>query len=360
MSKSFAILIDDIEQELQDTANAIWSAAELGIQLEDAIREVSDYLPHVMKYIYTIESRTGEATATTADALVDSTETQFVSGDVGKVVYNTYDNTWARIDAYVSTSQLTLNKDIMADDEGYKIFNEDCHSNKQINIKDITDYAGSENHGVIEVEYPVGIRRNFTIEGDILTIDVDSVDDSKADTSKQATDTEVFVWVEARQRVSQLTDLAGAIDLAAGYAAGLKAIHVDSFAAAEIIAEDTLFTIAGVRGTYRVTADATLSGNEIDINIYPALLDAASEDDVVTVIGSTLTKELERIVVELTAAMAARSKAINYIGEVTVGGTNTGKEMESWGERKLGIVMGKLYSIRSNMVPKTKRVHPKD
>lgn len=248
----------------------------------------------------------------------------------------------------------------MASGEGYKIFNKDYRSDKQINIEDITDYVGPENHGIFAVEYPIGTRRNFRIEGDILAIDVDSVADSKVATP--ATEIEVVVWVEARQRVSQLTDLAGAIDWGAGYAAGLTSIHVDALQSTGTFAEDTLLTIAGVRGTYRVTAGATIASNECDLTIHPALLDAASDDDVVTIIGSTLTRELERLVVELTTARALRSKAINYI-EITslnVGGAAVSRDLASMGGEALNIVLGKLYDVRRNAMPRTKKVYPKD
>ncbi|KKL97401.1 hypothetical protein LCGC14_1834880, partial [marine sediment metagenome] len=230
MPKAFATLIDECEQELQDTGNAIWTAAELGIQLEDAIREVSEYKTHVMEYVYTLESRTGIASSTTSDALVDATETQFLSTDVGKVIYNTYDNTWAIVTAFVSTSQLTLSKDIMVTGENYEMYNKGCRTRFQINIEDITDYEGPAKHGVIALEYPKGIRRNFKIDGDILTIDVVRVSDSKV--VEPAMNVEVHIWIEARQRVSQLTDLAGAINNGT-LTVGTTTISVDGLSGTE-------------------------------------------------------------------------------------------------------------------------------
>ena len=355
--KAFATLIDDTEQELQDTSNAIWTAAELGIQMEDAIREISEYKPYLMKYVYTIESRTGTASGTTSDALVDATETQFLSTDVGKVIYNTYDNTWAIVTAYVSSSQLTLSKDIMTSGEQYEIYNKGCDSKRQINIEDITDYVGPANHGVVAVEYPIGKRRNFKIEGDILTIDVAYVPDSKVTTP--AANTEVNVWVEARQRVSQLTDLVGAIDNGAGYAAGSTSIVLKDLSGTEIVGEDTLFTIASVRGTYRVTAAVTLSSGGGTVVVHPALIDAAADADVVTVTGSTLNSELERLLVELTVARAAMSKSLSYINILNVGGSSVHEKYQTWGERKLSIVLAKLERLKNRRAPRTKRSYPR-
>jgi len=225
LAKSFATLIDEIETELQDPANAIWGAAadptELNVQLEDAIREVSEYFPRIVKYTYKLENRTGTTSSYLNTWLMDTTEDHFVPVfDVGKVIHNTTtgkpddwaastaytkgtrvsptsangrryicsvagtsdsseptwptgidetvaDNTatwmhrgfitepaWAKVLSSGSNTgtQLNLSKDIMADGESYEMFNENCWSNRQIYLGDITDYIG-ENHGVIAVEY---------------------------------------------------------------------------------------------------------------------------------------------------------------------------------------------------------------
>ena len=65
---------------------------------------------------------TGNATATTASHLIDTTLNQFTAADVGKVVYNTTDFTYAIVTAYNSTSDLTIDTDIMANTEGYGLY----------------------------------------------------------------------------------------------------------------------------------------------------------------------------------------------------------------------------------------------
>ncbi len=66
--------------------------------------------------------KSGEATATTASHLIDTTKNQFVASDVGKTVYNTTDKTTAVITEYTSPFDVTLDTDIMAKDEGYEIY----------------------------------------------------------------------------------------------------------------------------------------------------------------------------------------------------------------------------------------------
>ncbi|KKK72213.1 hypothetical protein LCGC14_2906130, partial [marine sediment metagenome] len=284
--------------------------------------------------------------------LVDATESQFVSTDADKVIYNTQNNTTAIVTAYVSATQLTLSKDIMVDgNERYEMYNKGCRNRFQINIEDIEDWVGPEEHGVLRVEYPKGTERNFEIHGDILTLDVRSVPDSKV--RDPATDVEIHIWVEARQRVSQLTDLSGLINNG-NLTVGTTTISVDGLSGTEIVAEDTLLTIAGVRGIYRVTADVTLSSGGGDLVIFPGLLDVIEDGDVVTIVGSTLNTRLERLVVELTASKASVSKGVDFIGQVNVGGMRTWADYKEWGERKLAVALGEL---RSKQVPKTRRTY---
>ena len=75
MAKSFATLKAETLQALQDVSVAVWNNADNPTEIEDriekAILEVSDYQPYIMMTRFTIESRTGTATSTTANKLVD-------------------------------------------------------------------------------------------------------------------------------------------------------------------------------------------------------------------------------------------------------------------------------------------------
>ena len=142
MAKTFAELVTEIGQELQDTGNANWTAAEVGIQLEDALRELSGYSPYVTMETYEFETRAGTDTTGTASHLTDTTETQFRATDTNKEVFNVTDRTRAYVIGYTSTSVLGLSADIMDADEEYILYNRDCWDRHQIYLGDIQDYVG--------------------------------------------------------------------------------------------------------------------------------------------------------------------------------------------------------------------------
>ncbi len=108
------------------------------------------------------------------------------------------------------------------------------------------------------------------------------------------------------------TDFAGAIDagVAGGYAAGVWSIHVDALTNGTIY-KNTLFTIAGCDGLYRVTEDATIASSEGTLSIEPSLREIAPENAVVTFKPSSLKPQEERLLTELAAA----NLAINHVGD---------------------------------------------
>lgn len=347
MAKTFAVLKAEVLSDLQDVNAEKWgltpNTSEIEKQLENAFREVSDYNAYTMLIRFEIESRTGTATSTLANSLVD-TEGQFLSTDVGKVIYNKDDHTWATVSAYVSATTLTITGDIMASGEDYGIFNEGCRSNKEIYIGDITDYVGIV-HGVLmdddhATEYPIGTKRNVSVNGNVLTLLMDIEPDDSADADA---DVDVFVWFKLKHRVSQLTDLGG--ELTAGYAAGVASVNIDGLQAAGTFAQDTLFTIENCRGTYRVTADATIAANAATVSFYPALEDAVVNNADVTIIGSTLDSQLERIVVNMVSGKAKVSKASLDVRTVTVG-SNSGQGLNQLGREQLALCYNELERMK--------------
>lgn len=66
--------------------------------------------------------KAGTASATTANHLIDTTLSPFVAGDVGKIVFNKTDTTYAIITVYNSASDVTIDSNIMANGELYRVY----------------------------------------------------------------------------------------------------------------------------------------------------------------------------------------------------------------------------------------------
>ncbi len=353
MAKFFATLIDEIQQELQDDGT-LYTDTFVAIQLEDAIREVSEYKPYIMKMTFALESRTGSDTAGATKKLTDGTNSQFLSTDVDKVIYNTTDEAWAIVTAFDDADTLSISKDIMASGESYRMFNKGCVSTRQLNLEDAGSYLYIENY---RAEFPIQLDpreyRNIYIDGDIATIDYDSeIEDSATGTS----DVDVSIWFAKCHKVSQLADLAGTVNgtvLAGATTFVIAAVGSST----EVIAEDTEFTVAGVRGTYRIYSDLTLSSGGGTIIFRPALESAPADGAIVAFIGSTLDRRLERVVVSLASAQCLISKSLSYVINVNVGGADVARQLTKTGHDKLAIVRDTLSKL---VKTKTKKVWPKE
>ena len=349
LKQAISVALQDSTVSGQATSNAKYPSAELDEYIADALREISQYSPFLMKESFNMEGRRGTATSTTANALVDATNAQFVSTDVGKVIFNDNDKTWAVVTAYSSASQLTLSSDIMASGESYYMYNQDCYNSRQIRIADTTD-----DMSIAAVEFPVNHRppyyRNWIVleQGNVLELDIAFEPEDTRATNTSA-EKEVYVYFKKRHRVSQLTDFAAAIDNGAGYSAGDTTIHIDALEnGTPVIEEDTLLTISGVRGTYRVTTDATVGSNEVDIIITPGLADAVADDVVVTIVQSslnTLTPGLERLLIDLVAARALIKKSRKYTAAIGISGQNTWQDMLTQGRDEEARVIRELKSM---------------
>lgn len=70
---------------------------------------------------FDIAENSGTADATETLKLHDA-DGGFTSADVGKIVYNTTDDTYAKITAFVDSGELTIDTNIMASGEGYVIY----------------------------------------------------------------------------------------------------------------------------------------------------------------------------------------------------------------------------------------------
>lgn len=325
MPKSLAILVDDAETHLNDSANAVWTAVEVQEFVTNATIELSRKDPFQKMEMMNLETRTGQATATTAGALVDATETQFVAADVNKVIFNTTTRTWAIVTAFVSSSQLTLSNDIMLITNDYLIFHQNCWNNRQLYLGDIEDYIGAD-RGIFQLEFPISrlpaIYRTFVVRRDVLEMGIDyTPPDSDPGEVNQI---EVILWYNARHFVSELTDLLGAADGAENALA--TTMDFKNLNGSEVIREGQEFTIAGIRGRYRVVTEATLAGGATTSNgieFWPPVESAISDNDVVTLLDSTLSPEQERIVSMLAAGRAAIDKGTLLLQQANDGITQT-------------------------------------
>ncbi len=358
MAKAFTALVGEVVGELADTAYATWTAAFIGTQLEKSLKDISVAHPYVIRESYRFETRYGTASTTsaTASVLVDTPNAQFGSGDVGKEVFNLTDRTWAKITAFTSTAQVSLSKDIMAINEQYEIYNEDCHDQRQLNLKNVVDYIGTQ-HGIDKVVYPVDRypeeRRNFKLEGNdenILTVELDS----KPPNSKESeADVECFVFFNTRQRVSQLTDLAAA--LSASAAVGATTIALTGCQSAGTIKEGDMFSIANVRGLYRVTADTAIASSASSaVTFWPGLDSNVANSIVVSFVGSTLSPILERIAVDMTVGycMVSGEGAVRMANDVVMGGAQAASNYYAMGQAR---IEGARRELRAMVKPRTSR-----
>lgn len=316
MPLSYTELRDQIESDLRDGTNSYHSEAELDYRITEALRRVAEYKKHVVRITYQMESRTGSATSTSSGSLVDASNDQFVSGDVGKRVYNDDDETWADITGYTDAETVDLSHDIMASGEEYEIYNKGCWKNNQVNIEDVEDYEWIE-----RVEFPIGKQRNFKLHrNNILEVAIDFDPEDSADTGSKI---DVYVWFAKRHKVSQLTDFAGAVNNASGYSKGDTSMALDTLESSGTIEEDQEFTLANRSQVYTVTADATISGNAATASFYPGLDGDVADDAVVNFVTSTLNRKMEMLVVEYVIAKALMNEANIHLPSISAGGTGT-------------------------------------
>lgn len=173
MSKTLSAIRHTVRQILKDEfvsgTDYDFKPDELDIHIGEVRVEISQRRPYEVKETLYIANKSGEATATTASHLIDTVNAQFVAGDVGKTVYNSTDKTTAKVTAYNSESDLTLDTDIMASGESYYIYHYGGTSGKDLSKASITDLIE-----IKKAEYPTRQDpqkfTNFRVFGDIVTL----------------------------------------------------------------------------------------------------------------------------------------------------------------------------------------------
>ncbi len=153
-----------------------------------------------------------------------------------------------------------------------------------------------------------------------------------------------YLYCAKSHKIPAITDLAGAVDLVAGYTAGVRTIHIDTMGSSDVLEEDWTFTIAtdGTGTVYRLTEDTTLASNEGDITFEPGLGEAIANTDVVTFDNSTLTPRFETLLIDLVAARSAISMAVKFMNRVNVPSTRMAQNFLQWGQNHLALTLQKL------------------
>lgn len=175
MAKTIKVIRSGVRQLLRDqiqaSVDADFSEDELNAHITEVLVEISQRRAYQVKETLAICSTTGTATATTASHLIDTTNAHFVAGDVGKTVYNSTDKTTAKVTAYTSASDLTLDTDIMASGEAYTIYHLGGTSGKDLSIASITNLIEVEKAEYKTRQTPP-VFRNCKVFGDVLTLDI--------------------------------------------------------------------------------------------------------------------------------------------------------------------------------------------
>jgi len=360
--ETYATMVNLISSKLQDASNAVFSDAEIELFIAEGLREISQYHPYIYRCEFNLESRVGTATSTLANNLVDATNDQFLSTDVGKWIYNSTDRTWAVVTAYVDETTLTLSKNIMASGESYQMFNQGCTDSKEININAPQAKPGALGTRAFDflyidkIEYPILQDPPSYLnpgqwelqENNIIRLKVGS---EPPNTKASDAADEVWIYFTLQHSLSRLTGFLGKIDLGAGYAAGLTSIHVDDMTADEVIYKGQMFTVDSdsdttiTRGIYIADYQRTLTGGESDVTFFPPLTDAVTDNSTVRFIANTLDYKLEGVFADLVAGRAAISKARYYINRVNVGGGAVWQQLMAWGKDKVNSALEQLQSL---------------
>lgn len=261
---------------------------ELDIHIGEVLIEISEKRPYEVKETLKTSNRSGTATSTSASHLVDTVNAQFTANDLGRTVYNSTDETTAKVTQYNSESDLTLDTDIMASGESYYIYNYGGTSGRDLDLSSIEDLLDIDKAEYRTRQSPKTFR-NVKIFGDVLTLDVDS---------EPSDDEEVFLYCH---KVHQLTESSSTLR------PDLERVMVEG-----VVAKAALSWVNEIR-TQISAAITTMDSigtalSSIDARITQAVADLTSgrnyiakkNADAITAIGS-MTARITQAVNDLTS-----------------------------------------------------------
>ncbi|KKN70388.1 hypothetical protein LCGC14_0430830 [marine sediment metagenome] len=313
-----AELTDRVEEILEDGSNAIFTAASISSQLQDDLKTVSFYKPWEIRQTLFARDGSRELSLSTIDNLIDIDEVEYPIDRDPRAFRSFEENHQMLImDIRAKPSATIQQKDILLT----------TGTENQVLTGTVTFTANSTavtgSGTAFSTELQVGYYisptsltawyrvASITDDTNLVLAEVVKTNDGGADTGTYYWFRPVYLYCNKNHYVEKTqTDLAGAIDLVAGYAKDSWMVHVDALGTGTM-PRDMLFTIAGVDGVYRITDDATIGSSEADIFFDPPLKGVAADNSVVTFYASSLDKELESVLPDYTAAKVA----LNWVGD---------------------------------------------
>ncbi|GAG55863.1 unnamed protein product, partial [marine sediment metagenome] len=203
------------------------------------------------------------------------------------------------------------------------------------------------------VEYPIGTKRNWKVYGDVLEIDVNSVEDSDL-TLTTLPNIDVLVRFAMPHRLCRSTSLEGLVK--SDGTKGSIAVIADGFTTGQKARVGDEFHIQHLRNTYTCAEEMTHAAAGVVLYFYPPLEAVPTADDFINFTRSTLKPHHEELFCHLVATRAVLSDYIRHINEIPKGGASVVGNYRQWAYDKLAEVLGKLDRLSP---PRTKRIYPR-
>uniref|UniRef100_A0A6H1ZIJ3 Uncharacterized protein n=1 Tax=viral metagenome TaxID=1070528 RepID=A0A6H1ZIJ3_9ZZZZ len=335
--KSHATIIDDV-QSLLGSNTTDFTDAILTTRIAEGLNELSQYSPHIVRETIAATEDSKELDINSVKDLlwIDALEFRVDEEDREWRNFIEYFHNMISMEIgfYPSDTDSGIDTDeaLDASETGVDC---DADASDAIDVGDIIKIE-SELMYVTAVSatspYPLTVVRGYG--GTTATT---HVTDSDIEIPEK-----VYLYCAKAHKVPVVSDLAGAAT--AGYTAGVITINVDGLSTTGTLETGSTFTVAsdGTNTHYTLIQDTVLSGGAGDLVFTPALAEAISEDDVVTLDNSTLTPMLETLLIDLVAARAAISISTKFINTVATGGVDVWRDYLTWGTTLLGLTLRKL------------------
>lgn len=311
-------LVDRVEEILEDSGNAIFTATPISSQLQDDLKTISFYRPWEIRQTLFARDGSRELSLATIDNLIEIDAVEYPIGRDPRYFIDFDENHQMLImDIRARPTATIQQKDVLltTGTENQVLTGTATFT---ANSTAVTG-SGTAFSTELQVGYyisPTSLTAwyrvaSITDDTNLVLAEVVKTNDDGADTGTYYWFRPVNLYCNKNHYVEKTqTDFEGAIDLVAGYPKDAWMVHIDGLGSGTM-PRDMLFTIAGVDGVYRITDDATIGSSEADIFFDPPLKGVAADDAVVTFYASSLDKELEMILPDLTAAMVA----LNWVGD---------------------------------------------